>query len=363
MLQHLFEELEEEVKQLEQMVNTDQDKEQILTRWNELKKMSDDIVEGWLNLEELMGEIREKVHCLEKAAVTQISPASNYHYSMDFRKGQGYYHLTMYSEAIKQFQHTITSEPDNELARLYLALSKHSLEDHDEAIQAFQFVSASSSEPKIIAIAHHMLGCIFACKQHYEKSVLYFKRALKHEPNFSDSLFNLAVVYYKLGEYTDSIENLKQLLNIAPDDWEAMLFMSTCLSHLGLNRRALDLKQQAVQISSHPKTELELARSFEEANLYDQSYYWYERLEKHTSFAKYAYCGLTWCSLQQMQRERARGWLKKGLTLYPDHPELQLLHVLMMKTEGQYNKARTILEKLCTHTSFHDYTNHSLNRL
>lgn len=369
MFKHVFDELSKELNEVKLLLEDQSKPELILKRWKEIKRVCDEIVEGWLSLEEQMSLLTDQVNELEqkkekpKSSSFTISIAKPKEMDFSFRKGQGFYHLTMYSEAAQQFESALMKNPDNDVARLYFALSKYSVGDLDQALQALQLLMASSEDPNILAISNHTIGNIYVSNGNLEKSLFHFNKAIEYDSSFSEAFFNAGAVHYQLGEFDKSIEFLKKSIYLSPDDWEAMIVMAACLSQLGYNRKAYELKKQAVEISSHPRTELEFARTCEETGLYDQANATYERLEKRSVFAEHAYSGLFWCSIHTNNVQKAMGWIKKGLSLFPHHLELNLMLALMYKKNNQLKKAKQVLEHIVNQRMSIDFSHLTFKRM
>ena len=366
MFKHIFDELKKELDEVaEELEGKKSSVDQILKRWKEIKKVSDDIVEGWLSLEEKMCELSEKLEKQSDDKSEKITVSITKHKEKDisFRKGQGFYHLTMYPEAAQQFEAALTTSPDNDIARLYYALSKYSLKDYDAALQAFQILLASSEDPKILSVSHHMIGNYLASNDNLERSASHFNKAVEHDPKFTDALFNAGVVQFQMGDYQRALELMRKVVYLSPDDWEAMLVMSSCYSSLGFSGKAYEMKKQAVDISNHPRTELEFAQTCEETGLYEVAHQWYRRLERRTSFSQHAYTGLAWCAINMKDMESATGWLKKGLSLFPRHLELNVLMAIVLKNEKQNRRAAAIIDYIISDETMLDVSAHSFTRM
>lgn len=159
-----------------------------------LKTMSDEFIENWLGFEEKLrafySDKPEEEHGDQptKSHAKKLSP----HYisdagaptskSIEFDKGQGYYKLCMYDNAIREFEAVIKMNPDFMLARAYLAMSFMRKADYSEASRHFQFIIPLTDNAKIKAISYNIMGCIQYEKRNMDKAVEYFNKAYHFDP-------------------------------------------------------------------------------------------------------------------------------------------------------------------------------------
>lgn len=69
-----------------------------------------------------------------------------------------------------------------------------------------------------ITDAHNTLGAIYAEKKEYKKAIEEFKKVLEDKSYLypENALYNLALIYYKLNKYNESIKFCKRCLYIVP---------------------------------------------------------------------------------------------------------------------------------------------------
>lgn len=223
---------------------TGEQKEQFDEQLAMLKKMSDSLIEQWIDFEEKFSYFVEQqsgtsgsstmaqppMLAMEAAAelgeppakppessstppsavpqelVTQEEKLQNpadeayhaeldmevpYEFAMMISKGQGYYKLFMFSEAAIHFQSAVSYLPECNLARLYLAMTHMHLQNWSEAQRHFQLLVSLTDYPKWRALGYNALGCIQAIYMNLEQAEQFFLKAYETCPSFKDPLNNL----------------------------------------------------------------------------------------------------------------------------------------------------------------------------
>jgi tetratricopeptide (TPR) repeat protein len=174
-----------------------------------LKSMSDKMIEEWLLFEDKLRKI--------PAAGANANFTANPTYSLvtllekdwnmqqdtsnteDFRKGQGYYKLFMFKQAIQFFETVVRQQPDFLIGRLYLALSYLKIGEFNEAYPHFQLIIPLTDNKKIKAVSYNALGCIQAQNRNTEKACEYFKAAYQMDPSIIEPLTNMEVCIQNSG--------------------------------------------------------------------------------------------------------------------------------------------------------------------
>ncbi|UJF36155.1 tetratricopeptide repeat protein [Paenibacillus hexagrammi] len=157
-----------------------------------LKTMSDEFIESWLLFEEKLGKfyggapistqtLHQELMDLEASDVSGKK-------TEEFLRGQGYYKLAMYDQAIQEFEVLMARKPDFLLARVYLAMGYLRKGDFKEAHRHFQFLLPLTSDTKVKAISYNAMGCIQAQNQNMEKAFEYFEKALHTDPSLIEPL-------------------------------------------------------------------------------------------------------------------------------------------------------------------------------
>ncbi|WP_274364630.1 tetratricopeptide repeat protein [Paenibacillus thermotolerans] len=174
-----------------------------------LRTMSDGIIEEWLLFEEKMAQanlspgfagqtpaVPSAFADLDLAAVASEANASGmqHHHlkqSESFRRGEGYFKLLMFHEAIREFQKVIDLHPEFLLPRLYMALGLLQTERIAEAYGHLQVLVSLADDEKLMAVAYNAMGCVQALSGNVEKACELFKKSHKMDPQLQDPVYNL----------------------------------------------------------------------------------------------------------------------------------------------------------------------------
>jgi tetratricopeptide (TPR) repeat protein len=105
-----------------------------------------------------------------------------------FIKGQGYYKLRMFGEAVKLFERLIGEYPDFSLGRAYLAMGYFRLGQEAEAYRQFQLLLPLAENAKMKAISYNAMACIQAKRNNTEKACELLQLAYMADPASFDFL-------------------------------------------------------------------------------------------------------------------------------------------------------------------------------
>jgi tetratricopeptide (TPR) repeat protein len=192
MFQHVFAEMNDMLDEISQhypMAHGMQ-KQTLHQKWNLLKHMSDGIIEEWLCFEEKMGELRQIWNNPDE--VFDFEHPDHMLNNDHFIKGQGYYKLLMYNQALEQFQQVIIQHPEgNFLAVTYLAMCYHHLQLIDKAVEQFHLALKVTVNLRLQAIIYNALGCIEGNRGAGGKAREYFKKSHHSDPSLPEPVANL----------------------------------------------------------------------------------------------------------------------------------------------------------------------------
>lgn len=173
--------------------------QQVLTEQLEiLKAMSDAIIEEWLLFEERLAAVRAASDQDGQVAGPPL-PSFPIEHDEQMIKGQGYFKLLMYDEAVREFQQVVAQYPESSSARLYLALSFLHQTNYNEAYRHFKFLLPLTEDVKIKAVSYNAMGCIQAIQNNTEKACELFQLAYEADPHLKDPVINMAVCMEKEG--------------------------------------------------------------------------------------------------------------------------------------------------------------------
>ncbi|MCR2802975.1 tetratricopeptide repeat protein [Paenibacillus soyae] len=229
MFQHMFTSMNEMLdgisKQFPQA--SDQERQFYLQQIGELKKISDNFIEQWLEFEEKVADFQDQfgpdelpslgtsadmfsqagdsgqagvlpkldvekpAKAIDKSVCNMADLTIPEEVAAFINQGQGYYKLFMFSEAAALFQDAIKVAPECNLARLFLGMSQMHMQNWQEAKRHFQLLIELSDFPKWLALGYNALGCIHAVHMNMAQAEKLFRKAYEVYPSFTDSLNNL----------------------------------------------------------------------------------------------------------------------------------------------------------------------------
>ncbi|MGR6544513.1 tetratricopeptide repeat protein [Paenibacillus tundrae] len=204
MFQHVFAEMNDMLDEIIKRYPSAEglNKQELLQKWNLLKRMSDGMIDEWLMFEEKMSQVREqelvKPASLEpeQEAVTALPEI----HLECFSRGQGYFKLQMYPQAITQFSQIVADYPDSALTRYYLALAHLNLEQNTEALAHLHRILRLKGSPRLKGLVCNALGCIEAKLANPQGACSLFAQALQHDPTLTEPLYNMEACRQNKGQ-------------------------------------------------------------------------------------------------------------------------------------------------------------------
>ncbi|USG63474.1 tetratricopeptide repeat protein [Brevibacillus ruminantium] len=188
-------------------------------------------------------------------------------YEHMFRKGEGFYHLRMYQDAKTCFQELVQASPDWESGRLYYGYSLLFCGEKEGAMREFRLLSRSASSPSITAISYNAIGCILAEESQWLEAAQAFKEAVAVLPKHRDAWFNLALCYLNDGDVHEALDAVEKVLDESDQDWEAQMLWLRALR--ALQSRDSSAEREAPAGLSLPNRNLDSETLREMASLYE----------------------------------------------------------------------------------------------
>ncbi|AIW40431.1 MULTISPECIES: tetratricopeptide repeat protein [Paenibacillus] len=190
MFQHVFAEMNSMLDDIVKHYPSAQGsrRQELLQHWSLLRRMSDGIMDEWLAFE-------EKMVCLRAAgfsAETDMSDTELPEKELPaFNRGQGYYRLLMYPEAIQQFEQVLQHFPNSWQSRMYMGMAYFQLDDPAEAVCHFQKVLDLTEQAGLKAVIYNALGCLLAKQADVEEAQKCFALAHQFDPALPEPLHNM----------------------------------------------------------------------------------------------------------------------------------------------------------------------------
>ena len=128
------------------------------------------------------------------------------------------------------------------------ALELHKAGDFEGAIRQYQiFLSTSPDDHSRTVAAHSNLGAAFAHLGRYSEAIEEYQHALRAFAEGSDRTeaseirFNLAVAYYKAGQFRDASREFFALSKSQPDNMNVLTLLADCKLRTGENKKVIEL--------------------------------------------------------------------------------------------------------------------------
>ncbi len=102
------------------------------------------------------------------------------------------------------------------------------------------------------AVDHTMaLGIVAASQGDLRRSLDYFDRVVRAAPDFAEGWNKRATVYYMMGDYTASVEDIRRTLALEPRHFGALSGMGLIYDALGDAEAAVKVWEKALEIHPH----------------------------------------------------------------------------------------------------------------
>lgn len=178
--------------------STGDKRKQLQEKLRALKVMSDACIEEWMLFEEKLGKLMS-VPGVSFGGSDPLDPEFSGKRTDCFIRGQGYYKLHMFDEAIHEFNKLVKLQPDFNLARIYLAMSFLRKGETNESYTHFHFLAQLTENLQMKAISYNAMGCIQARQRNMEKACELFNMAYRTDPASVQPLLDLGVCCEKKG--------------------------------------------------------------------------------------------------------------------------------------------------------------------
>ncbi|WP_025685870.1 tetratricopeptide repeat protein [Paenibacillus maysiensis] len=190
MFQHVFAEMNSMLDDIVKHYPSAQGsrRQELLQHWSLLRRMSDGIMDEWLAFEEKMVRLRAAGFSAESGMSDAELPEKEL---PAFTRGQGYYRLLMYPEAICQFEQVLQHFPNSWQSQMYMGMAYFQLEDTAEAVRHFQKVLHLTDQPGLKAVIYNALGCLMAKQADVEEAQKCFALAHQFDPALPEPLHNM----------------------------------------------------------------------------------------------------------------------------------------------------------------------------
>jgi tetratricopeptide (TPR) repeat protein len=330
---------------------SEQEKLELADQLFQLRKISDRIVDLWLQFEEKLSNVIRHIKLLEGQVPKQAEPDDQPQPAEKdvppdvhmFRKGEGFYHLRLYQDAKTCFADLLKQSPDWESGRLYYAYSLLFCNEKEAALKEFRLLSKSASSPVVAAISCNAIGCILAEEEQWLEAEQAFKTALEAQPHHREARFNLALCYLRNGEPQEALETIEEVLQQSANDWEAQLIWLRAAKQLHVLDETADPEPPAgLQLPNRrldTETLREMAALYESLGNYHRAQICYHFLTDRLPREGWAWHGLAWNTWLIAGTRKALTLVKKAISLAPDNLDFHFSYGWMMLFDGRVEEA------------------------
>jgi tetratricopeptide (TPR) repeat protein len=95
------------------------------------------------------------------------------------------------------------------------------------------------------------LGIVAASQGDLRRSLDYFDRVVRTAPDFAEGWNKRATVYYMMGDYTASVEDIRRTLALEPRHFGALSGMGLIYDAIGDTEAAVKVWEKALEIHPH----------------------------------------------------------------------------------------------------------------
>ncbi len=246
-------------------------------------RLSPENADAHYNLGVVYMEMRhhdQAVEVLERA----ISHNSE-HADAHFNLGRAYEALGRYDEAVVAFKQAAQFNPDYADLHFNLGIAHTEAGRFEEAIRTLHTARRIYPQDPLI---YHNMGIAYRNAARFEEAENAFREALRLNPHLADIHLSLGSLQLDMGRYDQGLSSIREAVRLTPKNADAHRYLGEALAYL---------KQYPDAIQAFRKA-IELKRNNGEAHL-----------------------GLGMVYLQAGQKTAAASALKRGLALYPDHPD------------------------------------------
>ncbi|NPB08166.1 MAG: tetratricopeptide repeat protein [Aquificae bacterium] len=158
-----------------------------------------------------------------------------------------------------------------------LGMSSYYAKNFSEAVAQFhRAIKINPKEPKV----WNALGLTYRAVKEYDRAEAAFKKALQIDPSFSEARMNLGILYLETGRLQEAERFLKEAVSDELFEKKHIAYFYLAKVYREMNREKDYIENLEKAVNYNPlyiEAQLELARAYEEAGLYDEA----ERIYKN----------------------------------------------------------------------------------
>ena len=224
-----------------------------------------------------------------------------------------------------------------------LAIKNHQEDKTDIALELYnQILKINPNHSQTL----NNIAVIFTNLKDYQKAISSYEKAIEINPNFADAHYNLGVIFMKLRDYQKAISCYEKVIESNPNYAKAYYNQGNTYSELGDYQKALGCYDKAIKINpNYSVTYNNLGNIFQKLGDLQKAKDCYEKAIKINPNYVDAYYNLGVISKELGEDQKAKSCYEKAIEINPNftHAHNNLGNVF--KDSGNPQKAISCYEK------------------
>ena len=190
------------------------------------------------------------------------------------------------------------------------------------------------------------IAVIFINLKDYQKAKEYYEKAVEIDPNSADAYYNLGIIFKELKEYQKAKGCYEKADNIQPNNTIIQTNLGIIFKDLGENQKAKDCYEKAIKINpNNAKAHYNLGVIYKDSGELQKAKICYKKVieinpneqETHNSL------GIIFQELGEYQK--AKDFYKKAIEINPNYGDAYYNLGQLLHESGEYHLAENYLKK------------------
>ena len=190
------------------------------------------------------------------------------------------------------------------------------------------------------------IAVIFINLKDYQKAKEYYEKAVEIDPNSADAYYNLGIIFKELKEYQKAKSCYEKADNIQPNNTIIQTNLGIIFKDLGENQKAKDCYEKAIKINpNNAKAHYNLGVIYKDSGELQKAKICYKKVieinpneqETHNSL------GIIFQELGEYQK--AKDFYKKAIEINPNYGDAYYNLGQLLHESGEYHLAENYLKK------------------
>ena len=231
------------------------------------------------------------------------------HADAHFNLGRAYEALRRYDEAVVAFKKAAQFNPDYADLHFNLGIAHTEAGRFEKAIRTLHTARRIYPQDPLI---YHNMGIAYRNAARFEEAENAFREALRLNPHLPDIHLSLGSLQLDMGRYEQALSAIREAVRLTPKNADAHRYSGEALAYLKKYPDAIQAFRKAIELKNDDGA---------------------------------AYLGLGMVYLQAGQKTAAASALKRGLALYPDHPDSLAIGREIARLQNQPEQVITYLNR------------------